>query len=53
MKAVLGSAADFDDRITSLEVAIKAIDAHRSQVNGRLEKLDKEVGSLLRAAPGA
>lgn len=53
MKTVLGSAADFDDRITSLEVAIKAIDAHRSQVNGRLEKLDKEVGSLMHSPSGA
>lgn len=47
LKSILGSAADFDDRITSVEVAIKAIDAHRSQVNGRLEKMDRELGSLL------
>ncbi|WP_290581680.1 hypothetical protein [Ketobacter sp.] len=52
MKSILGNAADFDDRITSLEVAIKAIDAHRSQLNGRLEKLDKEVGALMSGASG-
>ncbi len=52
IKTTLGSASDFDDRITSLEVAIKAIDAHRSQVNGRLEKLDKEVGSLMQGSTG-
>ena len=52
VKSILGNASDFDDRITSLEVAIKAIDAHRSQINGRLEKLDKEVGALAKAASG-
>jgi chromosome segregation ATPase len=52
LKSLVGSAGDFDDRITSLEVAIKAIDAHRSQVNGRLEKLDKELGQLIQRAPG-
>lgn len=46
MKSVLGSAADFEDRITSLEVAIKSIDAYRAQINGKLEKLDREVGAL-------
>ena len=52
MKSILGNASDFDDRITSLEVAIKAIDAHRSQINGRLEKLDKEVGALVKGSAG-
>lgn len=52
MKSILGNASDFDDRITSLEVAIKAIDAHRSQINGRLEKLDQEVGALIRGSSG-
>lgn len=33
-------------QITDLEQAIKAIDAHRSQVNGRLDRLDKELGAL-------
>jgi len=46
MKSILGNAADFDDRITNLEVAIKSIDAYRSQINSKLERLDREVGAL-------
>ncbi|MAR91162.1 MAG: hypothetical protein SV765_09425 [Pseudomonadota bacterium] len=52
LRATVGSAADLDDRLTSVEVAIKAIDAHRSQVNGQLQRLDRELGQLLQGSTG-
>ncbi|MCG8537921.1 MAG: hypothetical protein MI808_22760 [Pseudomonadales bacterium] len=50
LKASVGSAADVEDRITSLEVSIQAIDAHRQQVNGRLQQLDQEIGRLVQSS---
>lgn len=35
-----------DDRITELELAIKAIDTHRRQINVRLEKITKDIWDL-------
>lgn len=36
----------FQRQMTDLEQAVNAIDAHRRQVNGRLDQLDKEIGAL-------
>ncbi len=55
LNSQLGSSTDFEDRITSIEIAIKAIDAHRSQVNGQLLRIDSEIGALqqkVSATPG-
>jgi chromosome segregation ATPase len=52
LKSQIGDASDYEDRITSLEIAIKAIDAHRSQVNGRLERIDREIGLLQQKPAG-
>lgn len=40
------NAGGFEDRITSLEVAINAIDAHRRQLNERLSALDRDMARL-------
>ena len=52
LRSQVGSSGDFEDRITSLEIAIRAIDAHRSQVNGKLERIDREIGALQQNAIG-
>lgn len=52
LKTSMGSSGDFEDRITTLEVSIKAIDAHRQQVNGRLQQLDDEIGRIVTTSPG-
>ncbi len=51
LKSNIGGAGDMEDRITSLEVSIQAIDAYRQQVNSRLQRLDSELGRIVQSAP--
>ncbi len=46
LRTLAENSGSFEDRITTVEVAIKAIDTHRRQINGRLDKLNKEVWEL-------
>lgn len=52
LKSSLNSPSDLEDRITNVEVGLKAIDAYRRQVNTRLDQLDQQLGQLYNA-PGA
>ena len=53
LQTSMNSTGDLDDRVTSLEVSINAIDAYRQQINSRLQKLDAEVGRLVATSGSA